>query len=462
VKREPGWYKDPYFRNQERYWDGDVWSQETRKPAAIDAGAPDTAKPAAAAQSMEGTASPSADPASPPADTASAMLGAPVPTQPTKETPATATPPKGGGKEKSGAPQSTARTGSSGTGADAGDASRPVPLGTIIAPGPPTTKPGQGTPGGRRGLLIAFVVVLVLIFAGVGFFLTRGSGGAEGTSGGSGSGSGSGATASQSGVTAAVQKSLQHGTVDATVNVTVSTTKGSAPQKILSGTGGFDLKNQAGTMSLTAPGSPASDPATQIVFVGPSVYVNLGSHLSSLIPGKTWITATAAQLGSSASGLGPGISSFEQLLGNPATLVQQLNTSGARFTSLGSSTFGGAQVQRYLVKFSPVQQTTTTGLTGSSTGATAGAHAGEVLYVSSKGVIKAIVIPDIVSSNGQSFNESITIAFSHYGQAVAITPPPAAEIATLAQYVAAAGQTGPGSAPGGLVTSPSPTPQVRN
>ena len=327
MKREPGWYKDPYFRNQERYWDGDVWSQETRKPAAIDTGAPDIAKPSAAAPNTEGTESPSAGPASAPADTASAMLGAPVPAPPTKETPATATPTKGGGsKQKPGPLPSTSRSGSSGTGVDAGDATRPVPLGTIIAPDPPTTKPGQGTPGGRRGLLIAFVVVLVLVFAGVGFYLTRGNGGAEGASGGSGSG----ATASQSGVTAAVQKTLQHGTADATVDVTVSTAKGSAPQKILSGTGGFDLKNETGTMSLTVPGSPASDSATQIVFVGPSVYVNLGSRLSSLIPGKTWITATAAQVGSSGSGLGPGISSFEQLLGNPATLVQQLNTSSAR------------------------------------------------------------------------------------------------------------------------------------
>jgi hypothetical protein len=298
----------------------------------------------------------------------------------------------------------------------------------------------------------------VLVFAGAGYFLTRGNGGAEGASGGSGSG----ATASQSGVTAAVQKTLQHGTADTTVDVTVSTGKGSAPQKILSGTGGFDLKNQTATILLTVPGSPASAPATQIVFIGPSVYVNLGTRLSSVIPGKTWVTATAAQLGSSGSDVSPGISSFEQFLGNPATLVQQLNTSGARYTSLGSSTFDGAQVQRYLVKFSPAQDTTTTGLTGSPTGATAGTHTGERLYVSSKGVVKAIVIPVVVSSNGQSFNESITITFSHYGHAVAVTPPPAAEIATLAQYVAAAGQTGPGSDPGGLVTSPSPTPQVRN
>ena len=27
---EPGWYRDPYFKNRERYWDGEVWSDECR------------------------------------------------------------------------------------------------------------------------------------------------------------------------------------------------------------------------------------------------------------------------------------------------------------------------------------------------------------------------------------------------------------------------------------------------
>jgi hypothetical protein len=304
------------------------------------------------------------------------------------------------------------------------------------------------------------VAVLVVVFVIAGYFLTRGGGGAGGASGGSGGGGG-GATASQTGVATSVQKTLQKGTADATVDVTVSTAKGSAPQKILSGTGGYDLKNQAGTMSLTVPGTAATNPATQIVFVGPTVYVNLGPKLSSLVPGKTWVTATPSQLGTSGSDISPGISSFEQLLGNPSALVQQLNTSAARFTSLGTTTFDGAQVQKYQVTFSSGQQTTTTGLAGSPTAATAGSHTGEVLYVSSKGLVKAIVIPVVVSANGQSFHESITIAFSKYGHPVAVVAPPASEIATLAQYVAAADQAGPGPGSGGLVPSPNPAPSPR-
>ena len=27
---EPGWYRDPYFKNRERYWDGEVWTDECR------------------------------------------------------------------------------------------------------------------------------------------------------------------------------------------------------------------------------------------------------------------------------------------------------------------------------------------------------------------------------------------------------------------------------------------------
>ena len=33
MNREPGWYRDPYFRNRERYWDGEAWSEQTRDPA---------------------------------------------------------------------------------------------------------------------------------------------------------------------------------------------------------------------------------------------------------------------------------------------------------------------------------------------------------------------------------------------------------------------------------------------
>jgi hypothetical protein len=454
VKREPGWYKDPYFRNQERYWDGEIWSQRTRNPAAMDSSAPDTVNPPAAIPEKEGAAPP-AGPAVSVADTATAMLGAPESSQPTSETPATpAKPSKGAGPKTK--RESSAKSGSQkGAGASGQEDARPVPLGAIIAPSPPTGSSGEGAPGRRRGLLIAFVAALVVLFVVVGVYLTRGDSGAGGPSG---SGSGSGGTASQTGVASAVQKTLHDSTVDATVDVDVSSAKKSAPQKILSGTGALDLQTQTGTMSLTVPGTTAADPPTQIVFIGPTVYVNLGPRLSSLVPGKTWITATSAQLGSPGSGLGPGISSFEQLLGNPAALVQQLNTSGVRFTSLGTSTFQGSQVQRYQVKIPSGQASTPTGVTGTPTTATAGAHTGEDLYVSSKGVVKAIVIPVVVSSNGQSFHESINIVFSHYGHPVSVVAPPAPEIATLAQYVAAADQAPPGPGSGGVLMAPSPSP----
>ncbi len=36
---EPGWYRDPYFKNRERYWDGEIWTDECRlKQPALGAG----------------------------------------------------------------------------------------------------------------------------------------------------------------------------------------------------------------------------------------------------------------------------------------------------------------------------------------------------------------------------------------------------------------------------------------
>ncbi len=64
MNREPGWYRDPYFRNRERYWDGEAWSEQTRDPA----GGTGPALPAGAttsAPSTESTGS-AAPPANPP------------------------------------------------------------------------------------------------------------------------------------------------------------------------------------------------------------------------------------------------------------------------------------------------------------------------------------------------------------------------------------------------------------
>ena len=422
MNREPGWYRDPYFRNRERFWDGEAWSEQTRDPA----GGTGPALPAAgttSGASTEGTGSmaPPAQPARPPADPA----------------PPTA------------------------SGAPAVEGARPVPLGVITASGAPTAAKGRGGLGGRRGLIVAVVAVVVLFGAGVGFILAGGnggnggSGGNSGNSGNSGGSGGGGATASAVGVTGAVKKTLHAGTVEAAVLVTVSSAGGSSLQQILSGTGAFQLEDDTGTMSLNVPGAPTAEASTQMVFVGSTVYVYLGAQLSALVPGKTWISATPAELGSPSSGLTSGISAFEQLLGNPVALVQQLNAGSTRFTALGVSTLDGTRVQGYLVKLSPTASSSAG--TSSLGTATAGTHAAENLYVASNGQVKAIVIPVEVSSNGETFRESIHIVFSHYGHPVTVTPPPPSEVATLAQYQAALDQTTPDPGSGGG-TSPSVSP----
>ena len=334
----------------------------------------------------------------------------------------------------------------SGSGVADPEAARPIPLG-IITSDSPTAAQGQGGLGRRRGLLIVLAAVVVLAAAGVAFIVSGGSGG----SGGRGGAGGGGGTASATGVAGAVDKTLHAGTVDTAVDVKVSSAGGSALQQILSGTGAFQLKDGGGTMSLHVPGVPAPDAATQLVFVGPTVYVYLGPRLAALVPGKTWVAATPAQLGSSGSGVSSGISAFEQLIGNPATLVTQLNGEGVHFTSLGASTFDGSPVQGYVVKLPPSEPGTASSTSGTTT---AGTHTGETLYVSSKGLVKAVVIPVLVGTNGQTFHESINVVFTHYGHSFTVSPPPAAEVATLAQYQAALDQSGQSAEPGSVTSQP--------
>ena len=64
MNREAGWYGDPYFRTQERYWDGEAWTDRTRSTTG---GTTPAAKPAGSIGSAASPPSP-AEPAAAPAD----------------------------------------------------------------------------------------------------------------------------------------------------------------------------------------------------------------------------------------------------------------------------------------------------------------------------------------------------------------------------------------------------------
>ena len=200
VNREPGWYGDPYFRTQERYWDGEAWTDQTRDTAGGTAAA-------AAATTSTGSSGSAASPAGPAHPARGHRLGH-----------------AGGDADDASVTRPEPQDARSGSGVSDAEAGRTIPLGIITSSGPPTAAPGHGGSGRRRGLVIAVVAAIVVLAAvGVGFIVSGGGG----SGGSSGHGGGGGGTASATGVAGAVQKTLHAGTVDAAVDVKVSTASGS-------------------------------------------------------------------------------------------------------------------------------------------------------------------------------------------------------------------------------------------
>ncbi len=269
----------------------------------------------------------------------------------------------------------------------------------------------------RRSLIIA-VAAVVIVLAGLGAYLFLGR---NTTKGGGGGGA--------SNVVAAAAKATVHQkTAHVAIDVKVST-PGLGQIQGSSGVGDFDLAKNQGTLALSVPGVPPPGDEQQLVFDKKTVYVNLGSELSAVLPGKTWLSAEVLQMGSATQSVGTSLSGFERMVGNPSGSLRQLKGQGTKVVSLGNSTFDGTSVQGYTVTLSSEDVNRTADLVPAS-------HTTETVYIAD-GLIKAIVIPTTQSIGGQLLNQNTFIVLSNYGAPVTVTTPPSSQVATIAQYQAA-------------------------
>jgi hypothetical protein len=257
-------------------------------------------------------------------------------------------------------------------------------------------------------VLLVGAVVVVLVVVAVGAYLAFGANSKAGAS---------------EQVSNAARHTLHKKSVNLSFSMKVATPGATtaAGSSGFSGTGAFDFASGSGTISLTAVGG-GSQGTEQLVFVGKTVYVSFPG-VSVFEPGKSWISADSTQLGSVSLGIGSGASAFEQLLANPAASVHELQSSGLAVTALGASTYDGTPVQGYRVV-----------LTRSATHGVAGAQGSEILYITSKHLLRAIVVPVTVTAPGGAFTETFTMAFSNYGAPVTATPPPVTQVVSFTQY----------------------------
>ncbi len=226
----------------------------------------------------------------------------------------------------------------------------------------------------------------------------------------------------------------------AAVNVDVNMKSGDkAAESAVSGysvNGTIDFASSLGALNLAGPGNEASE---QMVLDNDTIYLDPGALVGQLVKNKIWISATPDDLGATASPSGFAIppTLFEQLVGNPTTLLHQLQANGATATAVGSSIYQGTPVEEYNVTLSPQAiDTRLHGLPTSLRGDVSRGHATEHVFLTSNGLVRAISVPITVESNGAQATGHVVIGFSSWGQVVDISAPPASQVVTWSQFKA--------------------------
>jgi hypothetical protein len=199
----------------------------------------------------------------------------------------------------------------------------------------------------------------------------------------------------------------------------------------MTGSGVMDFTNNALQMQMTV--SEGSQQMTeQAIYLNKVAYVSLGSEISRIVPGKSWVSLDLSQL-SSGSGTG-SLGSGESLGSDPSTALRALSQEGNTANDLGPSTVDGVAVQGYAVHLD---------------GATVEKElAGEQLPPWMQQAMKSVTNPDVdyrvyvngagqlarlttsvtESVNGQGVAESVMLDFSHYGAPISVSAPPSDQV----------------------------------
>jgi Protein of unknown function (DUF2510) len=278
-------------------------------------------------------------------------------------------------------------------------------------------------PRRRRVLVGAGVVVLVVIAIVAAASLLKGGGGGGGSS-------------SSQPVAAAASATIgqQYAAVSIATDVPRGQDAAAGGVSGFSGSGTFDFATSLGSFTLNGPSNDGSD---AFVLDGSTMYIEPGPVVAELIPGKSWVSATADDLGSNGTPTGFAVAPtlFVQLVGSPMTMLQQLEAKGVTGRETGSLIYQGTPVDEYVVNLSP--EAVALGQSGvpSSLQATVTTAPTEDVYVAN-GLIRAIVLPFDVKSNGTAAMGTLAVGFTSWGDSADIAAPAPDQVASWAQLKA--------------------------
>ena len=414
-----GWYRDPFHREQERYWDGHVWTQGTR-PAGGDGDV--AAATTTTDEGHEGGRTGRTEPSDPgdPGDPGDAADHADAPRTPPGAAPAP------------------------------GSASRPVswtpsfaPLGAPVRPAVTAPAAGQATPdlghGGahrrrhrRRAPFVVSAAAVVLLVAGLSAVFAIGGG--VGTSGE--------ASAAEA-VDTAVTQTINANSADVSMSMSASTT---GLQESLTGSGAFDFAQKSGTMTMTIPvdGQQYSE---QEILDNSTIYVNISGLDTGLAPSVPWVSIPAESDNSPTD-----ISTLDA-----TALLHQLQSAGGSVTSIGQTFYDSTEVTEYETTLPASALESSMGALPSSAGKELGLDLPDMtidVYVTADKLLKAVVVPSYsFDIAGTTLSMSMTVSFSNYGTPVNVTPPPADQVMPFQQFLGSLGNSGSTGNTGGTGSS---------
>jgi hypothetical protein len=232
---------------------------------------------------------------------------------------------------------------------------------------------------------------------------------------------------------------------------------------LVSGTGAIDLKTDTGRLSATVPALSgivgSGQDSVNVVTDGSSVYFG-SPALSLLTGGSTWLRAGLPQ----GAGSGDADSSTLAVLADPSQLLGLLSSIGGQVTTVGNVDLGGVPTTEYRTTVTVSKLVARAGLTpGSVLGTRVAQLLGQLgnssvpvtAWVGNDGFVRLLsasldlsratlggLVGELVNTslNGSTSSQStsatnVTVGFSHYGDPVTVTVPPASQVTDVSRVV---------------------------
>ena len=185
----------------------------------------------------------------------------------------------------------------------------------------------------------------------------------------------------------------------------------------MTGTGSIDFADGEMQMSVDLT-EGAQQLSGQVIYENKMIYVNLGSVINEIDPGKSWVSMSPGQLTSPGGGLPPSVRS------TPRAVIPRPRFGPCARRAMPSPASGRRQSMGLGSRADPVR--------------VINPDLDYKVYVDRTGQLVQLSTDVNDTLAGQSVRETDTFDFSSYGAPVSVTAPPAGEVVPFESFLNAA------------------------